>query len=140
MPAVTSGLHAGGRDRSTFVTCLPAFVAVGRDSRELDAACARVRQQIAFYASTPAYRGVLDVHGWSALGERLTALSQQGEWEHMAAAIDDDMLTTFAAVGSAAEVAAEVKRRYVGIIDRLGFATQDGSPVPDDLVAALRGT
>ena len=51
-----------------------------------------VRQQIAFYGSTPAYRGVLELHGWGDLQTELNALSKQGEWVEMGELIDDDML------------------------------------------------
>lgn len=138
MPTLQAELDAAGRTRSDIVTCLPAFVAAGRDDQELQAACERARRQIAFYASTPAYRPVLGLHGWGALGAELHALSRQGGWDAMATAIDDDVLTTFAAVGSPQEVARELHRRYGDLIDRLGFATQDGEPVPDELVAAVR--
>lgn len=139
MPTLDAELATAGRTRSDMVTCLPAFVAAGRDETELTAAANRARRQIAFYASTPAYHPVLQLHGWGALGEQLHTLSRQGAWDQMAAAIDDEVLTAFAAVGSPAEVAAELHRRYDGLIDRLGFATQDGEPVPDELVAAVRG-
>ena len=56
------------------------------------------RQQIAFYASTPAYRGVLDIHGWGGLQEELNQLSKQGEWVKMGTLIDDEILNTFAVV------------------------------------------
>lgn len=138
MPTLGAELEAAGRVRSDIVTCLPAFVAVGSGEEELTAACDRARRQIAFYASTPAYRPVLDLHGWGGLGQRLHTLSRSGNWDEMAAAIDDEVLTTFAAVGSPDEVAAQLRRRYGDLIDRLGFATQDGEPVPAALVAAIR--
>jgi hypothetical protein len=31
----------------------------------------KMRAQIAFYASTPTYRTVLEAHGWEEVGERL---------------------------------------------------------------------
>ena len=63
------------------------------------AASARAtRQQIAFYGSTPAYRGVLDLHGWGELQTELNAMSKQGEWAAMGELIDDDMLDAFAVV------------------------------------------
>ena len=138
MAAYEEGLREARRQRSDVVTCLPAFVVVGRTEDELAASAARARQQIAFYGSTPAYRPVLELHGWGALGEELNRMSKHGQWVEMAARIDDEMLSTFAAVGTPDEVAAELHRRYDGVVDRLGFATQDGSDVPADLVAALR--
>ena len=138
MPALDAGLAAAGRERSGFVTCLPAFVVAGRDDSELAASADRARRQIAFYASTPAYRPVLDLHGWAGLGEQLNALSKRGAWDEMTAAIDDEILSAFAVVGTPETAARGLHDRYGDIIDRLGFATQDGSDVPDGVVAAVR--
>ena len=41
------------------------------------------KQQIAFYGSTPGYRGVLELHGWGEIGEQLNAMSKRGEWVAM---------------------------------------------------------
>ena len=63
------------------------------------------KQQIAFYASTPAYRGVLEHHGWGDLQPELTRMSKEGKWKEMGDLIDDDMVRTFAAVGDVPTVA-----------------------------------
>ena len=139
LPALDSALAQAGRDRAAITVCLPAFVVTGDDTDQIAAATARTKQQIAFYASTPAYRRVLDLHGWGELQPRLNALSKQGKWIEMAEAIDDEVLNTFAAVGDPDGVAAELHARYDGIVDRLSFATQDGSGVPASLITALRG-
>ena len=68
------------------------------------------RWLLSFYASTPAYRPVLEVEGWEDLQPELNALSKSGRWDEMPARIDDAMLATLAAVGSPAEVAAVVSR------------------------------
>ena len=65
------------------------------------AAATGTRQQIAFYGSTPAYRAVLDLHGWGGLQDELNALSKQGKWAEMGDLIDDEILNTFAVVGRA---------------------------------------
>src|SRR5690349_1425924 len=74
---------------------------------------------LAFYGSTPAYRPVLDVHGWGDLQPELNALSKQGKWEEMGKLIDDDMLHTIAACGSPAEIAAHIRDRVEGVSDRI---------------------
>ena len=139
LPALDRALAGAGRSRADITICLPAFVVAGEDDEQLAAAADRARRQISFYASTPAYRGVLDLHGWGDLQPQLNAMSKQGRWDEMAAAIDDEMLATFAAVGSTVAVATELRRRFDGIVDRLSFATQDGSEVPAGLRAAVRG-
>jgi len=80
-----------------------------------------VKQQIAFYGSTPAYRGVLELHGWGDLQTELNALSKRGEWVKMGELIDDDILRTFAVVAEPEEVGRELRRRYGGVVDRCSF-------------------
>ena len=82
---------------------------------------AGTKQQIAFYGSTPAYRGVLEHHGWGELQDELNALSKQGQWEAMGELIDDDILNTFAVVAEPEKIAPELQRRYGGVVDRLSF-------------------
>ena len=64
-----------------------------------------MRQQIAFYGSTPAYRPVLELHGWGDLQPELNTLSKRGEWVKMGELIDDDMLNAFAVVAPLDQVA-----------------------------------
>ena len=59
------------------------------------------RKQIAFYGSTPAYRPVLELHGWGDLQTELNTLSKQGEWDEMGRRIDDEVLDAFAVQGDA---------------------------------------
>src|SRR5579884_3058895 len=98
IPAIDRGLAKAGRSRQDFQISYPAFVVTGRDEKEMDQAAGAVRRQVAFYGSTPAYRGVLEAHGWGDLQTELNALSKQGEWEQMGKLIDDEILGAFAVV------------------------------------------
>lgn len=118
----------------------PSFVVTGTSDEEMAAAVAGTRQQISFYGSTPAYRGVLDIHGWGGLQEQLNALSKQGEWEQMGTLIDDEILNTFAVVGEPEEIAPELSRRYGDVVQRISFYAPYASD-PDrwaQVMAALR--
>jgi probable F420-dependent oxidoreductase len=106
-----------------FTLCLPAMAVLGADEKARAAAEQGVRAQIAFYASTPAYRPVLDLHGWGELGEQLNLLSRRQAWTEMAAAVTDEVLDAFAVSGDAAEVAAGLRARYDGVVDRLSLYT-----------------
>ena len=123
-----------------FSLVLPALVVLGADRAARADADGAIRGQIAFYASTPAYRGVLDMHGWGELAERLNALSRRQAWDEMAAAIDDEVLDAFAVAGDAAEVARGLRARFGDIVDRISLYT----PYPVDaaqlaaVAAALR--
>ena len=81
--------------------------------------------QIAFYGSTPAYRPVLELHGWGDLQDELKAMTKRGEWDSMAELIDDEVLNTFAVVGTPEEAIAEVKRRYGDIATRIQLAVPE---------------
>ncbi|GAA4686745.1 LLM class F420-dependent oxidoreductase [Pseudonocardia yuanmonensis] len=99
------------------------MIATGRTEEELAKAVEGVRAQIAFYGSTPAYRGVLELHGWGALGEELHALSTQGEWERMGTLIDDDVLSAVAVVGEPDAIPPELVRRYGDLFSRCSLYT-----------------
>lgn len=118
MPEVESGLTASDRTRADFTVCYPGMVATGSNDRELAEAVATVRKQLAFYGATPAYRAVLDLHGWGELHTELHRMSRIGDWDTMTGLVDDTVLNTLAVVGPPDEVGAEVVRRFGGLVDR----------------------
>ncbi|MGH0033663.1 MAG: LLM class F420-dependent oxidoreductase [Myxococcota bacterium] len=118
-PAIERGLAAGGRSREGFQVCLPPFVVSGRDEAQWEASRTAIARQIAFYGSTPAYRGVLELHGWGELQTELNQLSKRGEWIAMGDRIGDDVLEEFAVVAEPAKVAQEIKARFGGLVDRV---------------------
>ena len=128
LPAIDRGLAKSGRSREEFQLQLPAFVVAGDDEEELSNAAAGVRQQIAFYGSTPSYRPVLDLHGWGDMQTELNALSKQGEWVKMGELIDDEIVNTFAVVGGFDEIASGIKKRYGDVVDRISFYAPYGGP------------
>jgi probable F420-dependent oxidoreductase len=121
LPALERGAAKAGKTRSDLVVSYPGFVVTGSTDAEVDAADKAVRQQIAFYGSTPAYRPVLDLHGWGDLQPELNTLSKRGEWVKMGTLITDEVLEAFAVVCPVDKVAAEVKSRFDGAVDRYSF-------------------
>ncbi|MBX6749470.1 MAG: TIGR03617 family F420-dependent LLM class oxidoreductase [Micromonosporaceae bacterium] len=123
-----------------FDCVLSVMTVLGADEAARSQAERAVRRQIAFYGSTPAYRPVLELHGWGALHERLNALSRRQAWEEMADLIDDDVLNAFAVSGAPEAVAAALLERFGGAVTRLSLYTPYA--VDPDLtarvVAALR--
>jgi probable F420-dependent oxidoreductase len=118
-PALVRGLQRAGRERNDVELSAEVMVATGANEAELQTAAAAVRKQIAFYGSTPAYRKVLELHGWGDLHEELNRLSKQGEWDAMGSLIDDEMLATFAVVGPVDEIGTALKSRCEGVVDRV---------------------
>lgn len=125
-PAVQGARAAAGRAADPFTVSYPGLVVTGRDEAEMAVAAAAVRKQLAFYGSTPAYRGVLEHHGWGALQPELQSLSKQGEWDAMAGLIDDEMLSTFAVVATPGDVGRVIRQRFDGVVDRFTLYTPYG--------------
>ena len=121
LPALQRGRAKAGKSMDGFEIVGPSFIVTGNTEPEMQQAAAGTRQQIAFYGSTPAYKGVLDIHGWGGLQEELNSLSKQGKWVEMGNLINDEILNTFAVVGSPEQVAPELKRRYDDVIQRISF-------------------
>lgn len=131
MPAVRNGLAQAGRSLDDFAVVPEIIVSVGSDETAHTAA----RRLLAFYGSTPAYRPVLDVHGWGELQPELNALSKQGRWQEMGTLIDDEVLHTIAACGSPAEVAAHIRDRVEGVSDRI--CLYQPGPIAVDALAEI---
>jgi probable F420-dependent oxidoreductase len=143
LPALEEGLAAAGRTREQVTLSLPGLVVSGRTDAERAAAAAAVKATIAFYGSTPAYRPVLELHGWEALADELHGLSisrREDKWTAMRDLVDDEVLGTFAVVADPDDVGPRVLERYTGLIDR--FSVYASYPAPldrwDPLVAAFR--
>jgi probable F420-dependent oxidoreductase len=140
LPALEKGRSKAGKTLDGFQISMPAFVVTGTTEEEMATSADGVRQQIAFYGSTPAYRGVLDLHGWGDLQPELNALSKQGGWVEMGKLIDDEILTTFAVVAEPDQIAPELLRRYGDVVTRVSFYAPYKS-APDTwlpVVAALQ--
>ena len=85
----------------------------------MQAAIAAVRQQVSFYASTPDYAAVMDLHGWSGVREDLSHLASRKQWADMPALVTDDMIDAFAVVCRPQELSARLREKYEGILDRI---------------------
>jgi len=121
LPAIGRGLAKSGRTRADIELSFPTFMVTGETDEEWQKADAAVREQIAFYGSTPAYRPVLEAHGWGEVQDELNALSKQGQWKEMGKVITDDILDVFAVRGSASELPGLVMARFGDLVDRVSF-------------------
>jgi probable F420-dependent oxidoreductase len=118
VPQVEAGLARRGRLRSEIRIMASVFVAAGT-AAEVEAGLADVRRHLAFYASTPTYRPVLDLHGWGDVGERLSRLAARGAWHEMPALVPDEMLEACALWGPPDEVGGRLRAEYGGLVDRV---------------------
>jgi probable F420-dependent oxidoreductase len=120
MPALERGAAKAGKTRKDLTVSYPGFVVAG-EGEQFEVAKTAVKRQIAFYGSTPAYRPVLELHGWGEVGDELNAMSKRGEWEAMGERITDEMLDAFAIVSALEDVPARVGERFGDLVDRFSF-------------------
>lgn len=117
LPAIEEGAQQERRKREDVSVSVTAFVATTPDEMEF------ARAQIAFYASTPSYRAVMELHGWEDVAEKLSAHAARGEWAEMPTLITDDMLGEFCLLTDEDRLAQDLKQRYDGVADRLALYT-----------------
>ena len=141
LPALARGFEKSGRSRDDFEITCPVFVVSGADEKSFEASRRAVAQQVSFYGSTPAYRPVLEMHGWGELQTELTRMSKQGMWVEMGGLITDEILDEFAVVAEPAKVAGELVSRYGGIVDAWLGVVPGGSPeVEQQTLETLQAT
>ena len=126
-PLIAEELAARGKSFENFEVTGGGFVATGPDAASVRAAAETVRYRVAFYGSTPAYRGVFDLHGVSDLGVKLTEMSKQGQWGQMAAQVPDEVLDLFVARATYDELPAAIEKRYGGIVDTVSIDFAPGT-------------
>jgi probable F420-dependent oxidoreductase len=117
LPGIEAGAEKEGRKRQAVSVSVTAFVATTPEDANF------ARAQVAFYASTPSYRAVMELHGWSSIAETLSGHAAKGEWAEMPMLITDEMLNEFCLVTDEANLAAGLKSRYEGLADRLALYT-----------------
>ncbi len=115
LPAIEEGVQKASREREDISVCMNAFVATTPEEMNF------ARMQISFYASTPSYHPVMDLHGWAGVAEKLSAHAAKGEWAEMPMLITDEMLNEFCLVTDEDKLADELRKRYDGIADRLAL-------------------
>jgi probable F420-dependent oxidoreductase len=128
MPRVREGLAAAGR---THLAVVPEVIVSSGEDHEA------TRRLLAFYGSTPAYRPVLDVHGWGDLQPELNALSKQGRWAEMGGLITDEVLHTIAACGTATQIADHIRRRAEAAGGADTVCLYQPGPIPVEVLAGV---
>jgi probable F420-dependent oxidoreductase len=119
LPAIEDGMRLKGRSRKDFDIVVPVFTAIGEDDKEIAVAKNSLRRQIAFYASTKVYRGVMELHGWGETSDRLYKRSVAGDWAGMSEEISNAMVDEFVVEGRWCDIAQLLEQRYRSIADRV---------------------
>ena len=135
-PALEKGFALSGKARQHFEINGGGFIATGVDNDAVHKMTEWVRYRVAFYASTPAYWPVLEAHDQGELGRKLNHMTKAGQWEQIAAEIDDDLLREFAAIGKHEDITGEIEKRFSGMTDVVHASTNLNirSDWPPDLI------
>jgi probable F420-dependent oxidoreductase len=139
LPALERGLAASGRTRADIEVTCPGFISVVERDEQMPKARAAMRKHLSYYASTPAYRPVLELHGWGDRQTELYAASKRGEWDAMVDLVDDEMLDTLTIIATPDTVAKEVGERYGGLVDRITVSwwRKEWGPAVNDVLRTL---
>jgi probable F420-dependent oxidoreductase len=120
-PAIAEGAQRGGRDPGQVELATAVFVVTGESDGEIEEQRAKMRAQISFYASTPTYRTLLEVHGWEKVGQELGELARNKRWDEMPNLVTDEMLSAFTVEAAPDEIGPALRERYEGLIDRVAL-------------------
>ncbi|MEM7540754.1 MAG: TIGR03617 family F420-dependent LLM class oxidoreductase [Pseudomonadota bacterium] len=140
-PAIDEGAKTRGLAVSDLVLYAPVFVITGEDEQERSAMEQTVRQQVAFYGSTPNYRAVLEYHGYNELQKALNALMREGKFSEMAALVPDALVEELAVICPPAQIGQKLRARCDGVLDRISLYMSMGNEGNferwDELTAAV---
>ena len=120
------------------------LVGTAPDETSLSTVTEAVRERVAFYLSTPAYRRVFELHGWQDEADRAATFSKAGRWSDLASLVDDTMLHTVATIGTHQTIASQLRDRYGPRVDRIEFsipiAGRSDAETFARMLAELRGS
>lgn len=128
LPAVRKGAAKTGRSLDSFQVAIKPLIATAPDAKALEPKVRDVRARVAFYASTPAYRACFEAHGLGDLATKLRSYSMEQRWEEMPDFISDEVLHTYATVGTYDEIADKLHARYGHIVTNAEFSIPVDSP------------
>ncbi len=140
LPALEKSMAKAGRSRQSFEIAAQTIVMIGSNEQEIATAREKAKGQIAFYGSTPAYRGMLEHHGWGDLQPQLKRMVKEGRWLDMIGLITDDMMDQIGVSGTPS-VAGKMLRERNRFADRSSVVLYNETD-PDavvDLLKAARG-
>ena len=138
IPAVERGAGRGGRSLADVEIAFPLMAVVADSDEQLERGREAMRPRLAFYGSTPAYKVILDVHGWGDLQPELNRLSKTGDWATMSSLITDEMVDAFSVQGTPDEIGPKVHARYGDLVQRVSFDTS-AQLDPDRVATVLAG-
>jgi probable F420-dependent oxidoreductase len=139
-PLLAGEMEKAGKSFANFEVTGGGFIVTGPNEAAVAEAAEHIRYRVAFYGSTPAYRGVLELHGHGELGEKLQQATRQGAWDKMAGMVSDEVLELFVARAPYDDLPAAIEKRFGGVVDTISmeFLSDDPPEVKRDLIKAIQ--
>ena len=122
LPAIREGAARAGRDLADFQIVQRPMLATAPDEERLQPRIRDIRARVAFYLSTPTYRPAFAPFGLEDLAKHLSKLAREQRWEEMPGLVDDEIMHTFAVVGTYDEIADKILERFTGVLSEVGFS------------------
>tara|TARA_B110000495_G_scaffold192754_1_gene197251 strand:- start:1479 stop:2261 length:783 start_codon:yes stop_codon:yes gene_type:complete len=137
LPNLKIGAARAGRTLADLDLGSYGFIGCANTEEGLERVRAGLKQRVAFYASTPEYEKMLDLHGWDVNLSDFIAMAREHKWEEMGNLVSDEMLQSYAVIATPEELPAALKKRFGGYVDRLQIDETWFDGLSDDDVAAL---
>jgi len=137
MPSIKKGLEESQKKEFDF--SVGVMVAIGTNDEEVAKARDACKAQIGFYGSTPAYKVVLEQHGWESIQPELNSLTKKGMWQDIPTLISDEILESIAVTGTPEEVSKKISDRYGSTASRIAPSIFSSDPeVTKELIKSLK--
>ena len=137
IPNLKIGADRAGRSLDEIEISAGGFVITGATEEEVESKKAGVKGQISFYASTRSYESVMSAHGWDDTAARLYRMSVDNRWREMPGQITDDMLETFAVVGTHDEIVAKLRQAHGDYATSVSLDIPTPTPQDEERLAAM---
>ncbi|MFN8559161.1 MAG: TIGR03617 family F420-dependent LLM class oxidoreductase [Dehalococcoidia bacterium] len=141
VPEMRRGAERAGRDPATLEVAGLGFICTGPTTADVERRREETRRRVAYFGSTPRYRGVFEYYEQQELTPRLTEMGEQGRWDEMAALIPDSLLDRFVIAGTYDEIVPRLLERYGGVCTSIDFTIPSDTPADRErlrhIVAAL---
>jgi len=137
LPNLEIGLKRSGRSWDDIELGGYGFIGCAPTSAGIDTVVKGLKERVALYASTPEYKDMLAMHGWSVSQEDFAAMTRENKWEEMGNLVSDEMLEAYAVIAGPDDLPAALARRYGGKVDRIQIDETWFEGLSDDDVARL---
>lgn len=122
-PALSTGASKVARSADELEVCIQPLVGMAPDAESVDRTTQETRARVAFFLSVPAFRKLFELHGWGADARRARQLVANNQWRDLPALVTDDILHTFATIGTNADIADKLFERFGTCADRIVLHT-----------------